>query len=63
MEQSTIANAINYSTSLIGIPYRWYVEKLDIFNGKEKFWCENTPPPSVCEIILYGINFNYFFYC
>jgi hypothetical protein len=52
MDQSKLNEVIKYSESLIGIPYRWYIEELDTFNGKDKFWCENTPPPSACEIIL-----------
>jgi hypothetical protein len=50
---STIVNVFDYATSLIGVPYRWYVEELDSFNGFDKFWCENKPAPSVVEI-----NFN-----
>lgn len=36
---------------MLGIPYRWYDENVDTFNGIDKFWCENTPAPSAFEII------------
>jgi hypothetical protein len=52
MEKSNIVvdNAIEYATSLIGTPFRWYDAELDSFNGTDKFWCENSSPPSALEI-------------
>ena len=51
MEQCTLTNVMNYSSSLIGTPFRWYDSELDSFDGTGKFWCENSPPPSATEII------------
>ena len=51
MEQSDIANAIEYATSLVNIPFRWYDFNVDTFNGTDKFWCENGPAPSSVKII------------
>jgi ferredoxin-like protein FixX len=51
MEQSNIVIALNYATSLIGVPYRWYDEEKDKFNGMDKFWCENSSAPTVVDII------------
>jgi hypothetical protein len=50
MEQINIVASIEYATSLINIPYRWYVEEVDTFNGIDKFWCENTHAPSAIDI-------------
>jgi hypothetical protein len=41
---------MEYATSLIGVPYRWYVEEIDSFTGTDKFWSENAPAPSALEI-------------
>jgi len=51
MEQSTLTYIMEYTNSLVGIPYRWYVEESDKFDGEDKFWCENTHPPSAFKII------------
>ena len=50
--EKTISDLIEYSVSLIGLPYRWYVEEIEIFSGDDKFWCENKSPPSLSEMIL-----------
>ena len=50
MEQCTLTNVMNYSSSLIGTPFRWYDPEVDSFNGTDKFWCENSPAPSSNEI-------------
>ena len=41
---------LEYATSLVDVPYRWYVEEEDAFNGEDKFWCEESPPPYAFEI-------------
>jgi hypothetical protein len=54
---------MNYSSSLIGAPFRWYDSELDSFNGTDKFWCENSPAPSPTEINendSFGTYFNHF---
>jgi hypothetical protein len=51
MDQSKIIKAIEYATTLINIPYRWYVEDVDTFNGTDKFWCENSSAPSSLDIM------------
>jgi len=51
MEHPNIESAIEYATTLIGSPFRWYDPESDSFNGTDKFWCENAPPPSVSDII------------
>jgi hypothetical protein len=50
MAQTKIDSVLNYATSLIGIPFRWYDPELDSFNGTDKFWCENILPPASNEI-------------
>ena len=50
MAQTKIDTILNYATSLIGTPFRWYDQELDSFNGTDKFWCENSPPPASNEI-------------
>jgi len=50
MNQST-ENALDYATSLIGAPFRWYDPELDSFIGTDKFWCENASPPTASDII------------
>jgi len=50
MEQSNIVTAIEYAESLVNTPFRWYDPNVDSFNGKDKFWCENSPAPSCAEI-------------
>jgi hypothetical protein len=52
MEESKIVSAIEYAKTLINIPYRWYVDETDTFNGTDKFWCENSSPPSSFYIII-----------
>lgn len=51
MNQVIISSAIEYSTKLIGIPFRWYDPDTDTFNGNDKFWCHNSRPPLVSEIV------------
>lgn len=53
MESSQrINNAINYAVSLVGIPFRWYVNgEMETFAGDNAFWCENSPPPTAEEIV------------
>jgi hypothetical protein len=50
MNQS-IEHALDYATSLIGAPFRWYDEELDSFIGTDKFWCENSSAPTASYII------------
>jgi len=50
MNQS-VENALDYATSLIGAPFRWYDPELDSFIGTDKFWCENASPPTASDII------------
>ena len=50
MNQS-IENALDYATSLIGAPFRWYDPELDSFIGTDKFWCENACAPTASDII------------
>ena len=50
MNQHQITQVLDYATSLIGTPFRWYDPELDSFNGTDKFWCENAPAPSSKEI-------------
>jgi len=50
MEQSKIDLAMEYATTLIGLPFRWYDAELDAFIGTDKFWCENSEAPSSDEI-------------
>lgn len=51
MANANITDALEYSKTLIGIPYRWYIESTDIFHGDDKFWCENIHPPTSLKII------------
>jgi len=50
MNQS-VENALDYATSLIGAPFRWYDPELDSFIGTDKFWCENACAPTASDII------------
>jgi len=51
MESSSINNVMTYAESLIGVPFRWYVNgELQTFAGDNAFWCENSPPPTAEEI-------------
>jgi hypothetical protein len=50
MEQNKIESVIEYATSLVGLPFRWYDPDVDSFIGTDKFWCENSPAPSTVEI-------------
>jgi len=50
MAQTKIDTILNYATSLIGTPFRWYDPEVDSFDGTGKFWCENSLPPSASEI-------------
>jgi hypothetical protein len=51
MEQNNVARVIDYSTTLVGLPFRWYDPEIDTFDGTGKFWCENSLPPSAEEIV------------
>jgi hypothetical protein len=51
MEQSKILDVLEYAKSLIGAPFRWYDPEVDSFIGTDKFWCENSPAPSLSKII------------
>jgi len=50
MAHSNVNLAISYAESLVGLPFRWYDPAVDSFVGHDKFWCENSPPPSAEEI-------------
>jgi len=50
MIDQTTSEVLEYATSLVGAPFRWYDPDVDSFNGTGKFWCENSPPPSANEI-------------
>jgi hypothetical protein len=50
IDRYNLINIFEYATSLIGVPFRWYDEGSDMFVGTDKFWCENSPPPSALEI-------------
>lgn len=52
MNQSNIESVITYAATLINIPYRWYDEEVDTFNGTDKFWCDNSMAPLALDIIL-----------
>jgi len=45
-----INDAMNYAESLEGLPFRWYNSEKDSFAGNDKFWCENSSPPSAEDI-------------
>jgi len=48
---SNINEPMLYVESLVGLPFRWYVNgELQTFTGDNAFWCENSPPPSAEEI-------------
>jgi len=50
MAHSNIELAISYAETLVGLPFRWYDPAVDSFVGDDKFWCENSPPPTAEEI-------------
>jgi hypothetical protein len=50
MEQTKLEGVVEYATSLVGVPFRWYDPEVDSFIGTDKFWCENSPAPSALEI-------------
>jgi len=41
---------MDYAETLVGLPYRWFDADVDKFEGGDKFWCENSPPPEAEEI-------------
>jgi hypothetical protein len=45
-----VSETLAYAKSLEGTPFRWYDPDIDNFTGDDKFWCENSPPPSAEEI-------------
>jgi hypothetical protein len=51
MVSKKIKKALDYAISLLGIPYRWYVEGEDEFEECDKFWIGNSPPPSADKIL------------
>jgi len=52
MNQSNIESVITYAATLINIPYRWYDDAVDTFNGTDKFWCDNLMAPLALDIII-----------
>lgn len=50
MAHSNVELAFSYAESLVGLPFRWYDPAVDTFVGDDKFWCDNSPPPTAEEI-------------
>jgi hypothetical protein len=48
----SIQSVLKYAETLVGLPYRWFDPNVDTFSGNDKFWCENSKPPSANEILL-----------
>jgi hypothetical protein len=49
VQNKTIDEVLEYSKTLIGVPYRWWIKR-DELEGNDKFWAENGPPVSREEI-------------
>lgn len=47
-DDDKIRTALEYAFSLIGVPYRWYIE--GPFKEEDQFWVSNNPAPTAKEI-------------
>jgi hypothetical protein len=47
-DDDLIRTAMEYAFSLVGVPYRWYIE--GPFKEDDQFWVKNDEPPSAKEI-------------